>query len=99
MARRILVGDVTDPAHEHVRDAARPNGWLSLLGDELLTPAQGGGLFSSYVAWARHKDRWHPVPTRGVQDAIAGRLSWSKACDLVPAQTHRERNVDRGPWR
>lgn len=84
---------------ERVRQTAKPNGWLILLADELLTPAQPGGLFSSYVSWAQHRHWWYPVPNRIVRDAIAGRLSWSTACDLVRAQTHRERNVNRGPLR
>ena len=84
---------------EQVRRVAKPNSWFLLLADALMTPAQRHGVFSSYVAWASQKAWWYPVPNAIVRDAVAGRLDWSKSCDLVRAQTHRERDVDRGPFR
>ena len=81
------------------RPTAKPNGWMLLLADRALTPLQRGGVFSAYVQWAGRQDWWHPLPGTIVQDAVAGRLSRDGCIDLVKAQTHRLRGVDRGPHR
>lgn len=89
-------------ALQAVRDArgqAKPNGWLLLLADRLLTPAQRDGVFSAYVEWAHRQEWWYPLRGAITCDAIAGRLSWDGCIDLVKAQTHKKRGVDLGPHR
>lgn len=86
-------------AVEDDRTQAKPNGWMLLLADQLLTPAQRDGIFSAYVEWAHRRPWWQPLPGTITRDAIAGRLSSTGCIDLVKAQTHKKRGVDRGPHR
>ena len=81
------------------RQIARPNGWLLLLADQQLTPHRTDGIFPAYVRWAQQQPWWHPVPQRITRDATKGRLSFDRCVDLVKAQTHKQREVDRGPFR
>ena len=77
---------------------ARPNGWLLLFADQLLTPRRTDGIFPAYVGWAQQQAWWHPVPERITRDAARARLPFGRCVDLVKSQTHRQREVDRGPF-
>lgn len=82
-----------------VRPVSRPNPWLLLLGDEQLTDGDRDGLLATWLEWAHRQPFWWPVPTKVVRDVLAGRASRETTVELVRAQTHKQRGVDRGRFR
>lgn len=77
----------------------QPNGLVLLRADQLLTPEDPQGLLAVWLRWASQQAWWHPVPTAPLREAMAGRLPAERCVPLIQAQTHRERGVDRGPFR
>lgn len=82
-----------------VRSRARPNPWLLLLGDRQLTDGDPEGIFATWLRWAHRQDFWWPVPREVVAKVLSGRARWETKRDLVMAQTHKQRGVDRGRFR
>ena len=82
-----------------VRPISRPNPWLLLLGDRQLSDADGNGVFATWLSWAHQQEFWWPVPSKILADALSGRASWATKVELVMAQTHKQRGVDRGRFR
>ena len=81
------------------RPRSRPNPWLLLLGDRQLTAAGRDGVFTAWIGWAHRQDFWWPVPSKILGEVLSGRASWETRVELVMAQTHKQRGVDRGRLR
>jgi hypothetical protein len=72
---------------------------LLLLGDRQLTEAVPEGIFATWLRWAHRQEFWWPVPSKVLTEALSGRANWQTRVELVMAQTHKQRGVDRGPFR
>ena len=81
------------------RPSSRPNPWLLLLGDRQLSDAEPDGIFATWLGWAHRQEFWWPVPSKVLRHALAGRASWETRVEVVMAQTHKQRGVDRGRFR
>lgn len=98
----VAAGLPVDRAWKQLRTArpiARPNPWLLLLGDRQLTDAAPEGIFATWLRWAHRQEFWWPVPSKVLAEALSGRASWQTRVELVMAQTHKQRGVDRGRFR
>lgn len=71
-----------------VRRQARPNPWVLLLADELLTP-DDHALWDAWMRWARPRDGWVPVDAAARE--VPARMSRRRRVDVATAQTHRAR--------
>ena len=98
VASGLPVGRAWDQLRQ-ARPASRPNPWMLLLGDQQLTDADRDGIFATWLGWAHRQEFWWPVPRQVLTEVMAGRASWETKVELVMAQTHKQRGVDRGRFR